>query len=416
MDARQHLERLVGRILRTPSRDEPNTVLRIDGENVIVATSRAPDGTPVPVIWVQEAMDRLVSTGELEVTTEALGSSIGHRSVFLGAVLRELDGAEVLRNPPRIRLRSQQQSPEWSLRPGDSIKRTELHARFGGGGQGGIAPSARSPNVLIFSDPDSGQRHGYVDGWQGDGCFHYTGEGQVGDQQLTHGNKAIAEHQSDGRALRVFDGVAGTVAYVGEFRLDREPYRTDAPESEDAPSEGRVIRQVLVFPLRPIDTEPEPADPSLEAVVGGPTIKDVSVEQQNTERAVVNPSGEVYEIDRREQRLVLAYCEFLATKEIEAGRHRIRPTGEAKPLFSDVFDRSRNNIIEAKGSGSRSNIRMAIGQLADYGRFVEPAPSPAVLLPQRPRGDLEALLRSQGIAVIWQTANGFDDNADGAFT
>jgi hypothetical protein len=270
--------------------------------------------------------------------------------------------------------------------------------------------------VLIFSDPASGQRHGYVDGWQEDGCFHYTGEGQVGDQQLTHGNKAIAEHHSQGRSLRVFEGVAGTVSYMGEFRLDREPYRTDAQESEDAPSEGRVVRQVLVFPLRPIDTDPEPPDPSLQAVVGGPTIAGVPVEQQNTERAVVNPSGEEYEIDRREQRLVLAYCDFLATKGIDAGRHRIRPPGEAKPLFSDVFDPTRNNIIEAKGSGSRGNIRMAIGQLADYGRFIDSTPSPAVLLPQRPRPDLEALLGSQGISVIWKTADGFDDNAGGGFS
>jgi hypothetical protein len=134
----------VGRTLRTPSRDAPNSILRIEGDEVIVGTSDTPEGTPVKVAWVQEAMDRLDSSGELEVTTDALGDSIGHRSSFLGAVLRELDGAEVLLNPPRIRLRSGEQPAAWSVRPGESIKRTELHASFGGGGQGGIAPSART--------------------------------------------------------------------------------------------------------------------------------------------------------------------------------------------------------------------------------------------------------------------------------
>lgn len=304
----------------------------------------------------------------------------------------------------------------WSLLPGESIKRTNLHERFGGGGQGGIAPSAQTPNVLVFSDAESGRRHGYIDGWQDDGCFHYTGEGQAGDQELARGNRAIANHSADDRALRVFDGVAGTVEYVGEFVLDRRPYRADAPESQDSPSGGRVVRQVLVFPLRPVDTQPRPPDPALVAMAGGPQLLEVPVEQQNTERAVVSPSGERYEVERREQRLVLAYAAFLAERQVHVGRHRIRPAGEAKPLFSDVFDSQRNNLIEAKGSGSRSNVRMAIGQLADYGRFLTPTPAKAILLPERPRQDLEALLASQGIDAIWPTRDGFEDNADGRYT
>lgn len=62
----------------------------------------------------------------------------------------------------------------WDLDPGTQIKRTDLHKRFGGGLQVGIAPSRISPNILIFSDPGSGEQYGYYDGWQNDGCFHYT--------------------------------------------------------------------------------------------------------------------------------------------------------------------------------------------------------------------------------------------------
>jgi hypothetical protein len=143
----------------------------------------------------------------------------------------------------------------------------------------------------------------------------------------------------------------------------------------------------------------------------------VAIEQQNTEKAFVNPSGEPYEIDRREQRLVLAYKAYLERAGSAITRQLIRPPGEAKPLFTDLYDRSRNNLVEAKGVGTRSAVRMAIGQLADYGRFVDEAARRAVLLPQRPRPDLEALLSAQGIAVVWESGRGtFEDNAGGRFT
>lgn len=135
----------------------------------------------------------------------------------------------------------------WDLQPGVVIKRTELHARYSGGRQGGIAPLTKSKNVLVFSDPASGAKYGYHDRWE-DGVFHYTGEGQVGDQTMTHGNKAILNHTDDGRALRVFKGVRGTVRYLGEFELDTEPWYWSIAEDRD-----KARRKVIVFRLRPID-------------------------------------------------------------------------------------------------------------------------------------------------------------------
>lgn len=60
-------------------------------------------------------------------------------------------------------------------------------------------------------------------------------------------------------------------------------------------------------------------------------------------------------------------------------------------------------------------VTVAIGQLADYGRFVTPLDGRAVLLESRPRPDLEALLTSLGINAIWREASSFVDNAGGAF-
>ena len=39
-------------------------------------------------------------------------------------------------------------------------------------------------------------------------------------------------------------------------------------------------------------------------------------------------------------------------------------------MFSDVYDVTRNNLLEAKGTVTREAIRMAIGQVADYRRFI----------------------------------------------
>jgi hypothetical protein len=291
----------------------------------------------------------------------------------------------------------------WQLAPGDSVERKELHAMYGGRTQGGIGPSRRSPNVFIFSDPVAGERHGYFDGWRDDGCFHYTGEGQYGDQRMKSGNAAILRHAEEGRALRVFMGARGVVTYEDEFELDRDDpyYETDAPETNDGP-----VRKVIVFRLQPKTIAPKqsrsPLDPVLDAVVAK-----VPVEQQWTEKVFVAPSHEERESERREQKLVRALEVHLRKRGHEVCRLKIVPPGEAKPLFCDLRDVTADSLVEAKGSVTREAIRMAIGQLADYGRFVDGRPHLAVLLPEQPRADLLKLLQSQEIAAIWPEEGGF---------
>jgi hypothetical protein len=85
-----------------------------------------------------------------------------------------------------------------------------------------------------------------------------------------------------------------------------------------------------------------------------------------------------------------------------------RPRGEAAPLFCDLFDRSSNTLYESKATVTRAAVRIAIGQLADYGRMVTPTPRRAVLVPERPRDDLLALAHGQGIDVVWPERGAFD--------
>ena len=302
----------------------------------------------------------------------------------------------------------------WDLDPNQQILRKELHNRFGGQRQGGISPSAQTPNIFIFYDPERGEQHGYYDEWRADGCLHYTGEGQKGDQEMKFGNSAILNHEVEGRALRVFQGAGGTITYEGEFELDdAEPFeRTDAPETGDT---GR-LREVFVFRLRPVGFEPPEPNSKLDQVLLGPTRVDVEVERQETEKTYVNPSREPYEIERREQTLVLDLKRHLMNLGHEVKRQRLLPPGEARPIVTDLFDLTSGTLIEAKGTVERNAIRMAIGQLCDYRRLFKPGEVKhvAALFPREPRADLCALLAEQGIVVIHRTENGFADSTGGA--
>jgi hypothetical protein len=97
--AREVFESLIGQQIHTVT-GRPNRVARLEHDAVIVATQRSPEGTPVPVIWVQDAIDRLYKRHEIEVSVE----SLGYRSAFVGAVLLTLPDAVLVRTtPPRIR-------------------------------------------------------------------------------------------------------------------------------------------------------------------------------------------------------------------------------------------------------------------------------------------------------------------------
>lgn len=98
-DARRHLESLVGQTIYTLT-GKPNHVLEIRGKNVIVGTGKSPKGQPVPIQWIQDAMDQLARDGEIEINVK----TVGYRSAFIGAVLATLPGAIGLTDPRRVRL------------------------------------------------------------------------------------------------------------------------------------------------------------------------------------------------------------------------------------------------------------------------------------------------------------------------
>ena len=183
------------------------------------------------------------------------------------------------------------QDDTWHLAPGDVVRRVELHAQYGGSSQNGISPSRVSPNILIFTDPRSGQFHGYIDRWAEDGTFWYTGDGQRGDQEFVRGNRAILDHAEQGRHLRLFDGARGEVRYVGEFVLDElQPFSYgQAPETGNGPLR-RVIQFHLVRAERsepiaatalPVGGTYRPADESVQPAPAQLGVQDVDLVGRN---------------------------------------------------------------------------------------------------------------------------------------
>ncbi|MFD3683489.1 restriction endonuclease [Nocardiopsis sp. NPDC058631] len=301
-------------------------------------------------------------------------------------------------------------TPEWKLKPGDSIKRKDLHDYYGGSRQSGISPCTKSKNVIIFTDPASGEQHGYRDEWMPDGCFHYTGEGKYGDQRMIKGNASILNHVKEGRALRVFQGARDKVTYKGEFILDEANpwHETDSPETDKGP-----LRKVFVFHLHPIDTDPLPPQGPLALLAAThEPVKKIPLEKQEVEKFFVNQNKKVYSADRTEAKLVINFSEYLHTHGRTAIRQQLLPSGESRPLFTDLYVEEINLLIEAKGSVTRENIRMAIGQLADYSRLME-KPDCAILVPSKPRPDLIDLAHSQGYTIIWQDDDSFHTSNEG---
>jgi len=85
------------------------------------------------------------------------------------------------------------------------------------------------------------------------------------------------------------------------------------------------------------------------------------------------------------------------------------PAGESAPLYSDLWDVTGRELVEAKGLVTREQLRSAVGQLLDYGRFVE-AKTRTVLVPTRPRPDLLAYLAHAGVNAVYPQGDGWGRN------
>ncbi|MBV1855779.1 double-stranded RNA binding motif domain-containing protein [Catellatospora tritici] len=114
---------------------------------------------------------------------------------------------------------------------------------------------------------------------------------------------------------------------------------------------------------------------------------------------------EFTEAERSEAALVQRYVAWLARQGRMVVRNELRILESTHPFYTDLFDVTSRELIEAKSSASRDHIRLAIGQLIDYGRSVD-HDRLAVLTPARPESDLVHLLHHAGMASIFEADDG----------
>lgn len=130
---------------------------------------------------------------------------------------------------------------------GKVIRRRSLDEQYGGQQQGGISTPSQYPLVILFTG-ESGQGFEYSDGWENDGTFRYTGEGQVGDMTFRAGNKAIRDHAVKGKDLHMFeDAGRAHVRYLGQMVC------AGYEEVPGVPDRDGHLRTAIVFRLLPAE-------------------------------------------------------------------------------------------------------------------------------------------------------------------
>lgn len=279
----------------------------------------------------------------------------------------------------------------WKLRWGDLVTRATLEETIGSPVQPGIAASRRSPHVVLVHRSSVSP----VDGWRSDGYFYYLGSHRDQD------NKPVLSAWEEGRTLHVLDRLPPVVGakplnrYIDSFVLE------GVIKTDGMGCCTRGTRHV-VFKLKTVHELTH--SPGQMLAPGDPRVVDV----RRVERCDLlcrDLPGHRLDAQRPETALSKAFERHLMQQGHAVHRLGIRHREDCSPLLTDTWVGSLRLLIEAKARSAhlREDLRMAIGQLADYSRFV-PDVRRAILLPCEPEGDLIDLASSQQADLVWPAA------------
>tara|TARA_Y100001935_G_scaffold77491_1_gene64714 strand:- start:43 stop:1149 length:1107 start_codon:yes stop_codon:yes gene_type:complete len=284
------------------------------------------------------------------------------------------------------------------LKIGEKIKRKKIHDLFGGQREGGIStPKVHKDMIFIFSDPKEGEKYGYHDGWDGS-SFYYFGEGQLGDMEFVKGNKAILNHKENGKNIFLFSGSGGHVTYENQFTLDEEkPYTY-----RDSKDRKLQERQAIVFKLNPVSNYKTNLPKTNIDNSSNIITKVLSQEAFETEISERLQEEKIIISQRKESKLVKEYQQY-REKNNQSELVRISIKIDGRTHYTDGWCPNEKLLIEAKSSAARPYIRLAIGQLLDYKRHIDPDPKKlAILVPTKPQEDLLNLLSDLEIILIYK--------------
>ena len=127
-------------------------------------------------------------------------------------------------------------------------RRSDIHGIYKGQQYGGIATTAEHPYIFIFTG-DAGGEYGYIDDFDPNGTFKYTGEGQEGDMRMTKGNLAIHDHQKNNKEILLFESTSrGFVRFLGYCNYVFH-------HIEERPDRNGELRGAIVFHLDIVNTK-----------------------------------------------------------------------------------------------------------------------------------------------------------------
>lgn len=136
----------------------------------------------------------------------------------------------------------------------------------------------------------------------------------------------------------------------------------------------------------------------------GAVVTAVPLSKNTTERFTIITAGpSPQDRARREANLQNSYAEYLRSHGHTVHSRRIEL--EHTSLYLDMYDESTGELIEVKSTTDRMTIRLALGQILDYARFVDHQYK-SILFPERPTEELIALLHSHGVSVAWAVSSG----------
>ncbi|WP_197739653.1 hypothetical protein [Mycolicibacterium sp. P1-18] len=154
-----------------------------------------------------------------------------------------------------------------------------------------------------------------------------------------------------------------------------------------------------------MDVIAEPTRSEMRRAPDVTSVLAVPIEANEVETFAVQSRMDVQERERSEGRIVTAYANYLRALGHSVCRHRI--TVSDGVLITDLYDETTDELVEAKSSTDRGTIRLALGQILDYARYIQPA-STAILLPQRPSVDLCTLMLANCAGVVWPHGQVFE--------
>lgn len=141
-----------------------------------------------------------------------------------------------------------------------------------------------------------------------------------------------------------------------------------------------------------------------------PSHESVPVENSFTEQfTAAYQAMAAAERTRREATIQRKYQQHLEAQGHTVTRKQVIVDGQT--LYSDLYDEDTDDLIEVKSLSDRVTMRLALGQILDYGFIVKPAIL-TVVVPKRPAEGIIRLYQNHSVRVVWPNAHG-EFNSEG---